>query len=295
MALVSFTACSGAPGVTTLAHTLAGCWPRRAVLVEADPDGGRLAARCGIPVRPGLVDLAAVTRSRRLTSDDLARVSQRTDSGVEVVVAHPAADQVRSVLDGSVTRIAHALAALDDIDVLVDAGRARPASEAAPLLLASSQVVIVSGTRLEDVAALVHRRSWLDPLQSVTSVVLVVTAAGEHSAADVAQAARLPLLGVRPGRSARRSSDRGRRREAQWVRSLGSALVERATGGLQRTGGAHPQGERRDEPTGRGSVGLAVSPQAPEGSTVIPPTGASFGLPSGPARPGPVRHAEVGS
>ena len=56
---------SGSPGATSLAidlaRTCAGATP--ALLVEVDPDGGRLAARLDLPLRPGLTELAGAARS----------------------------------------------------------------------------------------------------------------------------------------------------------------------------------------------------------------------------------------
>src|SRR5262245_11254484 len=54
--------CSGkSAGVTTLALAVASRWPRpgAAVLVEADPAGGDLAARFGLRPAPGLTSAAA--------------------------------------------------------------------------------------------------------------------------------------------------------------------------------------------------------------------------------------------
>lgn len=266
MPVISFTACSGAPGTTTLVQALAGCWPRPCVLVEADPDGGRLAARCGLPARPGLVDLAAVARSGRVAPGDLRRVAQRSADGVDVLVAHPDPDQTRGVLRSSAARIGDALGALDGVDALVDVGRLRPDSEALPLVTVSALTVVVAGTRLEDIAAMVHRRRLLDQFASCNEVGLVVTASGEHVAEELAAAVRLRLIGVRPGRSVRRSSERARRRAAQWTRGLALDLAARVTD----------------------SGPLATHLEATCDVSRSP-----FALPTGPPLPGPVPVPEI--
>lgn len=227
MSVVGLTACSGSPGTTTSAHALAACWPRRCVLLEADPDGGHLAARLGLSIRPGLVDLAAIVRSGRIELEDMARVAQRDADGVDVVVAHPAVDQVSTVLRSAARRIGHAVARVDDVDVIVDLGRLRPSSEALPLLAECAQVLLLTGTRLEDVAALVHRRRWLAEVTASAHLGLLVTAQGEHSAEEVARAVDVPLIGVRPGRSSRRTTERRQRREATWLRSVALQLADR--------------------------------------------------------------------
>src|SRR5690606_40344837 len=61
MTLVALTSVKGAPGVTTTVLAMAAVCPpsRRLVVVEADPEGGVLAARLGLRAEPGLVTLAA--------------------------------------------------------------------------------------------------------------------------------------------------------------------------------------------------------------------------------------------
>ena len=39
MVMITFASASGAPGVTSTALALASSWPRRVLLVEADPSG----------------------------------------------------------------------------------------------------------------------------------------------------------------------------------------------------------------------------------------------------------------
>ena len=59
------------PGLTTLAVALAAIWPepRRAVVVELDPDGGTLASSVSAKSDPGLTSLAA--SGRRYLSPEL--------------------------------------------------------------------------------------------------------------------------------------------------------------------------------------------------------------------------------
>jgi hypothetical protein len=271
MAVFIFTSCSGSPGTTSFVQTLAGCWPRRSMLLEADPDGGRLAARCGLPVRPGLVDLAAITRSGRVNLADLARVAQRNSDGVDVLVAHPAPEQVTAILDTAAPRIGDALSTLTGIDILVDIGRLRPTSPAMPLVRRGDQIVIVCGSRLEDVAAIVHRESLLSDIGDGADIGLVVAAPGEHSAEELARAVGRPLIGVRPGRSARRTSERIRRRESAWIRSIATDLVARVAA------------------DGVGDDGRLLLDHLTAAHAATSP----FALPTGPPVPGPVPVAEM--
>ena len=66
MTLVVVGSVAGSPGATRLAIGLAAAWPdagRRRVVVEADPDGGRLGAELGVGVEPGLMALALAART----------------------------------------------------------------------------------------------------------------------------------------------------------------------------------------------------------------------------------------
>ena len=70
MTLLVVASVAGAPGATRLALGLAASWPdldRRRVVVEADPDGGRLGAELGTGVEPGLMALALASRTSGLT------------------------------------------------------------------------------------------------------------------------------------------------------------------------------------------------------------------------------------
>src|SRR5436305_6058470 len=78
-----------APGVTTLAVGLVAGWPQPgAVLVEADPDGGDLAARFGHHPDPGLMSFAAAARSGA-GGPSLRGHVQRLRLDIDVVLAPP--------------------------------------------------------------------------------------------------------------------------------------------------------------------------------------------------------------
>src|SRR5687767_3345582 len=93
-----------APGVTTAAASVAAMWPddgRQQILVEADASGGDLASRGGLPLVPGLVELAADARRGNTKQHLLALHTQPAMLGgrqVEVVVAPPGPAQVRVAL-----------------------------------------------------------------------------------------------------------------------------------------------------------------------------------------------------
>src|SRR5436305_12221156 len=81
-----------APGVTTLAVGMVAGWPRPdAVLLEADPDGGDLAARFGHHPDPGLMSFAAAARSGIEAGRRRGHV-QRLPLDLDVVLAPPGDD-----------------------------------------------------------------------------------------------------------------------------------------------------------------------------------------------------------
>ena len=66
MTLVAVGSVAGSPGATRFALGLAAAWPdpsRQRVVVEADPDGGRLGAELGVGAEPGLMALALAARA----------------------------------------------------------------------------------------------------------------------------------------------------------------------------------------------------------------------------------------
>ena len=74
MTIVAVGSVTGAPGATRFLLGLAAVWPeadRLRVVVEADPDGGRLGAELGVGVEPGLMALALAARNAGLTATDL--------------------------------------------------------------------------------------------------------------------------------------------------------------------------------------------------------------------------------
>jgi MinD-like ATPase involved in chromosome partitioning or flagellar assembly len=223
MTVITIGSVAGSPGATSLTLALAAAWPRRSLVVDADPDGGRLAARCDLPVRPGLTELAGAARTGLSDPADVWRFVQRSPMGLDLVVAHPAAEQVASALRAASAPIVDALLRLGDTDVLVDVGRVRPGTLAGALLLAADRRIIVTGTRLDDTVALTHR---LDLLDGFGGAEIVVAGVGEYSSAELAHVLGRPVLSSRPGRRSRRSTARSRRREDRWVTHLAQHLAD---------------------------------------------------------------------
>ena len=150
-------------GATTTAVSLAAGWPTEAILIEADPAGGDLAAWFDVP--PTFTDL--VTRA-----DGVAGWEQHVQlaaNGLQVVAGAPRArEAVRSVAESD--PIARLLAASEATTAIVDVGRIDPATVWNPLLIVADVLVMVhrqaqqsaraAAVRLQrladDVASLAH-------------------------------------------------------------------------------------------------------------------------------------------
>src|SRR2546429_4288211 len=126
MALVAACSSKGAPGVTTLAVALASGWPGgQAILVEADPGGGDLAARFDFPDNPSLDP----NSGNGCTAGDRIQSWPRLAFGPTVVPAPALPSAARDAV-----RRAVACGAIVDwaehIPVIADVGRLDPVSPA---------------------------------------------------------------------------------------------------------------------------------------------------------------------
>ena len=158
MTLVVVGSVTGSPGATSLAIGLAAAWPdaaRRRVVVEADPDGGRLGAELGVGVEPGLMALALAARtSTGLTADDLVERGAAAVADWSVIPAPASPEQAHSAL----VHAAGSLAAVMAGDPLgpvwiVDAGRLSTRSPALPFAVAADHVIVVTAGVVPGAAA----------------------------------------------------------------------------------------------------------------------------------------------
>jgi MinD-like ATPase involved in chromosome partitioning or flagellar assembly len=211
MTLIAVGSVHGSPGTTTLALDLARTGARSAarnvLLIEADPDGGCLAARLDLAVKPGLTELAGAARVA-IAADDLWTYAQASSMDIAVIVAHPAAEQVQAALRAAGNQVSAALRTADGL-VVVDVGRLRPGSPALALAAAADRTVIVSANSVEAVVSLHHRASVL---RNVGDPLVVLTTTNPYSPEDVAAACGQRVWGV-VGPDTRRAGRRRRARE----------------------------------------------------------------------------------
>lgn len=190
----------GAPGATALAMGLGAAWPattgRPRVVIEADPDGGVLAARFEELRADKTIADAAVALRRDLDVARLLGASRPVWGGLPVVPAHPSAEQTTSILANAGERLAVGLASAADLDAIVDVGRITARSDALPLARRAVATLLVSRTRFEDVAALSARTR---ELRSVgVDPYLVAVGSRPYDPEEVAAEAELPLLATLP-------------------------------------------------------------------------------------------------
>jgi MinD-like ATPase involved in chromosome partitioning or flagellar assembly len=194
VSVVAVGSVHGSPGVTTLVVALAQAWPRsgrRALLVEADVDGGVLAARLGLGHEPSLTDLGARARNG-LSDAAIWDATQMLPCGVPAIVAHPSAQQCQAALRAAGGAMADGLMRFAHHDVLVDAGRLRPGAPTA-MLDAATVTLLVLRPSLEQVDIVAHR---LDPLNGRGNVALVLVGERPYRSAEVESALAIPVVGV---------------------------------------------------------------------------------------------------
>ena len=216
MTLVVTATTGGLMDLGTVSLHIASMWPNRVCVIEADPDGGRLAARHNWEVRPGLVELAARLRSQGGRQDSVSEFMRQHGDGVAVIVAPPAAEPVIAalgVLSGRPTLLEETIGT----DVIVNVGRVRPDSPARELIAAADIRLLITRTDLEDVVSVVHRTDHLRSLGDWK----VLTAGGRYGIHEVDRAVEWPVIADLLPRDRRSSA---RLREA--VTGLRSMQVE---------------------------------------------------------------------
>jgi hypothetical protein len=165
------------------------------MLVEADPDGGVLAARfAGLRADTTLVDVAATGR-RSLDDHALQIATQRLWSAVDVVVAPPSADESASALRAMSESLAPALRNATGVAV-ADVGRLNPSGPSAPIVRRADLVLLVCAPTFEQVA--VAQSCVIEFGRTGCPIEIVCVGTGEYGPADVASALQLPLAAVLP-------------------------------------------------------------------------------------------------
>jgi hypothetical protein len=197
--IVSVCADKGAPGATTLATVLGMVWPGLRVVLEADTAGSDLSFRlrpatadsadARLASDPSIVGLATAARLGLSGTGPLPFV-QDTSIGVPVVTGALSAERFRA-LRSLWPGLAQSLAGWPGT-VIADLGRLQHGAPAAPLVQASTAVLVVTRA---DLAGLYHLRDQVVELAALAGtgdgdrvrVGVVVTAAPKERRAAVEQ------------------------------------------------------------------------------------------------------------
>jgi hypothetical protein len=208
--LIAIGSVRGSPGATSAALALASRWPRPgALVVEADPGGGVLAARFGHRCSPGLVEWASDTRRAQHSplealasslgaADTVGRYVQRIDGLTTDVVLGPDPAQMEQALHllaggGVVGAVAEHRA------LLLDIGRIDWHSAALPLACAADTLLLVTSGWPDAVDAIAVRRERLLSLPGMRAqVALVLVGDLPYPPGEVASTLALPVAGHLP-------------------------------------------------------------------------------------------------
>ena len=175
------------PGTTTAAVALALAVGEGAVVIEADPAGGDVAPRAGLPLEPGLLTMAA---SARHNGSALSLHLQRLPSDVEAVVAPTRPDQSAAALSAIADRLGTAARSRDS--AFIDCGRWSPVPALATVLASCDVIVVVTDPT---VAGIEHTRCRLDAVTAIgPTVVVLLVGDRPYGVAEVEEVLGVPVI-----------------------------------------------------------------------------------------------------
>lgn len=198
MTTIAVCSVKHAPGATTLALALATAWAAGgdadAVLIEADPAGGDLAARLAVPFDPGLASLAASVRHAGAELR-LAEHVRPLPCGGRAVLAPSAPDEAAVAVAAVADRLA-AEAGSRQASV-VDCGRWHGSSGASALIAHADHVLVVVPA---DLAGLDHLMARIDAIESLAGrrLALALAASGPYRPDDVEAITGVPVVATVP-------------------------------------------------------------------------------------------------
>lgn len=195
--LIALTGLGSQTGVTTTAVALAAAWPgpEPALVVEANPAGGRLAELTGADPGRGLASLAASAAHGTPDSPATVRVLdhvQLLPSGVLYLASPSTPEEVCAALSAPMTVTDTSEAGLSDLVVLADCGKAAEGSPAAPLTAGADVLVVVVRADLADPVVAGRRVREITEYADTHAVILI----GGHP--GFADDLGVPILGQLP-------------------------------------------------------------------------------------------------
>lgn len=245
--LISFLSAKGTPGVTAAVLALAARWPRTAIAVDLDPQGGDILAGVGggrQPTRHGIVELLVEARNENMLAAMGRQIVRLAPHSPPVLAGFGAPGQAANVpwdLIGS------QLVDVPGADVLADCGRFAVDHSVAAMLRCSDLVVLVTGSSLRIVRAAARTLPLLrrqlgttgDAISNPGRLVLVIVGPDlPYTAEEIASGCQAEVAGTLPhdpvaasvwsdGTPPGRGFQRSRLQRAAGV--LARALAERAS------------------------------------------------------------------
>ena len=175
---------------TTTSIALAAAWPRTddAIVVEADPTGGDLAAWFDMPVAPSLSTV--VTRVLDGAWPEIERHTRLADSGLRLIPAPSRAGEATQAVGESARSLVPSLAALRSPVTIADTGELQPSPASHPFIEAASVTVVVHRQAAQSSRAAAVRlqrlADQLDALATVpTSLVVAVVGAAPFDHGEI--------------------------------------------------------------------------------------------------------------
>lgn len=156
---------------TTTAVALASAWPvsEDAILVEADPTGGDLAAWFDMTTSPSLSTV--VTRVLDGAWPEIERLTRLADAGLRIIPAPPRAGEAAQAVAESARSLVTTLATLRSPVVIADTGRLQPSPAAHPFVGSSAVTIVVHRQAPQSSrAAAVRLQRLADQLDGLGSV-----------------------------------------------------------------------------------------------------------------------------
>lgn len=166
---------------TTTAVALATGWPVTddALLVEADPAGGDLAAWFDLPVNPSLSTV--VTRVRDGAWPDIDRHTRLAGNGLRILPAPARAGEATQAVGESARSLVNSLAALRSPVIVADVGRVPAAPASHPFVGAAAVTVLVHRQASQSArAAAVRLQRLADQLGTLAASPTVVAVVGSQ-------------------------------------------------------------------------------------------------------------------
>ncbi|MXW42935.1 MAG: hypothetical protein F4X48_02970 [Acidimicrobiia bacterium] len=197
MSFIVIGSAKASPGATSLAVGLSLTWQattnRQAMLIEADADGGVMAARFGLASNPSLLELSGTAR-HELSLQGLQTNCQMLADQVPCLVAPGCGNTVSLVLSSMATRLATSFSQFGELDGIADIGRIRLNTQSAKLIECCDLLIVVARPEFEQLVPLVHLARTLQT-QNIPSV-LVCIGDRPYPPAEMAKTSGLNLLGV---------------------------------------------------------------------------------------------------